>query len=99
MDCSPLGSSVHEIFQAKILEWVAISFSRASSQLKIEPGSSALQADSLTTELQGKPRLNHSHSLYFDFLTVKFSLRAKADVTINDISVSLGMRRCKNWNS
>ena len=32
MDCSPLGSSVHEIFQARILEWVAISYSRASSQ-------------------------------------------------------------------
>ena len=32
MDCSPQGSSVHEIFQARILEWVAISFSRGSSQ-------------------------------------------------------------------
>ena len=31
MDCGPSGSSVHEIFQAKILEWVAISFSRGSS--------------------------------------------------------------------
>ena len=31
MDCSPLGSSVHGIFQARILEWVAISFSRQSS--------------------------------------------------------------------
>ena len=30
-DCSPLGSSVHGIFQARILEWVAISFSRGSS--------------------------------------------------------------------
>ena len=28
MDCSPPGSSVHEIFQARILEWVAISFSQ-----------------------------------------------------------------------
>ena len=28
---SPQGSSVHEIFQARILEWVAISFSRESS--------------------------------------------------------------------
>ena len=28
MDCSPSGSSVHGISQAKILEWVAISFSR-----------------------------------------------------------------------
>ena len=34
MDCSPLGSSIHEIFQARILEWVAISFSRGSSQPK-----------------------------------------------------------------
>ena len=32
MDCSPLGSSVHGILQARILEWVAISFSRESSQ-------------------------------------------------------------------
>ena len=32
MDCSPPGSSVHGIFQARILEWVPISSSRASSQ-------------------------------------------------------------------
>ena len=31
MDCSLPGSSVHEIFQARVLEWVAISFSRQSS--------------------------------------------------------------------
>ena len=34
MDCSLPGSSVHGIFQARILEWVAISFSRGSSQPK-----------------------------------------------------------------
>ena len=34
MDCSPPDSSVHEIFQARILKWVAISFSRGSSQSK-----------------------------------------------------------------
>ena len=27
MDCSPPGSSIHGIFQAKVLEWVAIAFS------------------------------------------------------------------------
>ena len=32
IDCSPLGSYVYGIFQAMILEWVAISFSRESSQ-------------------------------------------------------------------
>ena len=31
MDCSPPGSSVHEIPQARILEWVAMIFSRGSS--------------------------------------------------------------------
>ena len=32
MDCTPQSSSVHGILQARILEWVAISFSRGSSQ-------------------------------------------------------------------
>ena len=32
VDCSLLGSSVHGILQARVLEWVAISFSRGSSQ-------------------------------------------------------------------
>ena len=31
MDCSPPGSSIHGIFQARVLEWIAISFSRGSS--------------------------------------------------------------------
>ena len=34
MGCSPPGSPVHGIFQARILEWVAISSSRESSQPK-----------------------------------------------------------------
>ena len=32
MDCSLPGSSIHGIFQARILEWVTISFSRRASQ-------------------------------------------------------------------
>ena len=47
IDCSPPGSSVHGILQARILEWVASSSSRGSSNSGIEPGSAALQADSL----------------------------------------------------
>ena len=31
MDCSPPPSSIHGIFQARVLEWVAIAFSRGSS--------------------------------------------------------------------
>ena len=36
MDCSPPASSVHEILQAKILEWVAISSPRRFSQPRIK---------------------------------------------------------------
>ena len=32
MDCSLPGSSVHGVFQTRVLEWVGISFSRGSSQ-------------------------------------------------------------------
>ena len=46
MDCGPLVSSVHGILQAKILEWIAIAFSRGSFDPGIEPGSPPLQADS-----------------------------------------------------
>ena len=34
MDCSPPGSSVHEILQLRILEWVAIFSSRGSSRTR-----------------------------------------------------------------
>ena len=34
MECSLIGSSVHGIFQARVLEWVAISFSRGSFRLR-----------------------------------------------------------------
>ena len=38
MDCSPPGFSVHGILQAKIKEWVAISFSRGSSRSRDQTG-------------------------------------------------------------
>ena len=49
MDCNQ-PDSVHGIFQARILEWVAISFSRKLSKARIKPRSPALQADSLPSE-------------------------------------------------
>ena len=36
MDCNLPGSSVHGIFKARVLEWVAISFSREASQPRDE---------------------------------------------------------------
>ena len=57
VDCSPPDSSVHGILQARILEWIAISFSGDLSDPGIKPGSPALQADSLPSELQENPKL------------------------------------------
>ena len=54
MNCSPLGSSVHGILQARILEWVAIPFFRDLPSPGIKPRSPALQADSLPSEPPGK---------------------------------------------
>ena len=56
-DCSPPGSSVHGILQATTLEWIAISFSRVSSQPGFEPVSPALQVDSLPSEPSGNELL------------------------------------------
>ena len=46
MDCSPPGSSVKGTSQPRILEWVAISFSRRSSWLRDWTWSPAMQAES-----------------------------------------------------
>ena len=64
--CSPPGSSVHGILQARILEWVAMSFSRGSSQPRIFLGYAGLnlhllhwQLDSFPLSHQGSPRIKN----------------------------------------
>ena len=54
MDCSLPGSSVHGIFQARILEWVAISFSRNLPNPGIEPGLLHCTQTLLPSEPPGK---------------------------------------------
>ena len=59
MDCSPKGSPVCGISQARTLEWVAISFSRGLSHPGIEPASPmspALTGRFFTTEPPVKPK-------------------------------------------
>ena len=58
MGCSPPGSSVHGILQARVLEWVAISFSGDLPYPGFEPESPTLQADSLPSEPPGKRVFN-----------------------------------------
>ena len=60
MDCSPPGSSVHGILQARVLEWVAMTSSRRSSQLKDQMHiscSSCIAGRFFTAEPLGKPNV------------------------------------------
>ena len=58
LDYSPSGSSVRGIFPARILEWVAISFSRGSAWPGIKPGSPALQVYSLRLSQPGSQQFS-----------------------------------------
>ena len=53
MDCSPPDSSLHGIFQARILEWFPFPSPGDLLDTRTEPGSPALQADSLLSEPSG----------------------------------------------
>ena len=77
MDCGPLVSSVHGVSQARVLECVAISFSRVSSW-RIEPSSPSLAGRFFTTEPPGKPgaSCNQISSRVLDLvpLAIKFKI-------------------------
>ena len=69
VDCSPPGSSVHGILQARIPEWVAIPSPGDLPDPGIKPRSPALQADALTSE----PSLN---SFWFSWIVIDSQERA-----------------------
>ena len=66
MDCSLPGSSLHGLFQARILEWAAISSPRGSFQLRDRtwsPVSPALAGGFFTTLPSGKPTYLSRHTM------------------------------------
>ena len=74
MDCNPSGSSVHGIFQSRILEWVALSYSRGSSppsdwtHIHMYPSSAGTF---FTTVPPGNPNYLLSHETSLVAQTVK----------------------------
>ena len=58
-DCSPPGSSIHGISQARILEWVAITYSSESSQPRNWTCVSCIAGGFFTTVPPGKPSSLH----------------------------------------
>ena len=86
MDSSPPGSSVHGVFQARIMEWIAISSSRESSwpsdRICISSVSLQWQADSLPLSHLGSPYLQQVET------TLHCSARA---------SLCSGCSCCRAW--
>ena len=95
MDCNPPGSSVHGTLQARILEWVAISYSRGSSQPRNERGSPALQEDSLLnylaliTLMEDKKERRHKHS----------TKSMKGNITVGPLKTKNVRKYSKKFNS
>ena len=73
MDGSLPGSAVHGIFQARILEWAAISFSRGSSQPRDRTQGCCIADRCFTIWALGKPRVqwNVSQIIYLLLLIVE----------------------------
>ena len=92
MDCSLPGFSIHGIFQARVLEWVAISFSRGSENPVIEPGSPALEADALTSEPPGKPMTNLDSILKSRDITLPTKVQL-----VKAMVFPIVMYRCESW--
>ena len=63
MDYSPPGSSVHGILQERVMQWVAIPFSRGSPQPRDGTWVSCIAGRFFTAEPLGKPKINESHSV------------------------------------
>ena len=104
MDCSLSGSSVHGIFQGRILEWVVMLSSRGFTDPGIELSSSATlesQAGTLLLSHQGSPKWGYTSNFYF--LTFKKSLShvrlfATPWTVAYQASPSMGFSRQEYWS-
>ena len=67
-DCNLPGSSVYGFLQARILEWVAISFYRGSSQPRNQTQVSCIVGRFFTVWVKGKSYLSSSYCSFFFFL-------------------------------
>ena len=74
MDYNPPASVVHGISEARILEWVSISFSRVSSQPRNQTCVSCIAGVFFTTEPSGKPKLCTTNSQISSLTDSKVSL-------------------------
>ena len=110
-DCSSPGSSVHGILQARILEWIAISFSGDLPDSGMEPGSPALQTNSflskpptlldiLYTEISGQTLKDNSRKFWtICYQAVGFVIPNIKELRIQDKEVEMCSPHFKHDNT
>ena len=106
MNCSPPASSVHSISQARILERVAISFSRGSSWLRDQTCISCIAGWFFTAEPPGKPKLSREVPNTWKLNNILLSdnwVKEKSQEEKFKIKMRMRMRQNKfgecNWRS
>ena len=104
VDCSPAGSSIHGILQARILEWVAISFSRGSSLPRDWTQISHIAGRFFSSWAKGSPKdlLAISPDLALPFAALgnqlsTFCLHKSIDFLILNISNKWNHATCGVW--
>ena len=91
MDCSPPGSSVPGILQARVLEWVAMFSSRGSSQSSDRTHDSCIAGGFFAAEPPGKPCLRNGERVYVLMKVFHFFLLQSFKTAIP------GLRQLSNW--
>ena len=100
MDCSLPGSSIHGIFQARVLEWVAISYSTMDMSLsKLQGWWWTGRSDMLRSRGSQRVRDNWATELNWIsknlFVTLFYSVTEISSDT--DIFVDIDLLGCKEW--
>ena len=100
MDCSPPGSSVHGILQARILEWLAMPFSRGSfcarDRTHVSYVSCTGRRGSLLLVCPGKPRITERKKKVKSHSRVRFF--ATPWTVAHQAPPSLGFSRQEYWS-
>ena len=101
MDCSLPGSSVHGTFQARILEWAAISFSKESSQPRDRTQASCIVGRRFT--VWAIREFYNMYSVQFSRLVISNSLRprelqhARPPSPLPTPGVGVSLECCSSW--
>ena len=101
MDCSPPGSFVHEILQARILKWIVISFSKGSSHPRDWACISFISCTgrrNLTTVPPGKPEVMWEIVLLSIYLYISSFVNNKIDIFVCEYEEdSLKILEAEGW--